>query len=70
MPHYQVLVAWSDADSLYVAQVPDLPGCLAHGDSAAEALESARDAIQLYLEDIQECGEPLPEVREYHLLTA
>lgn len=47
---YQILVAWSPEDALYVAQVPDLPGCMAHGETEAEALEEARKAFRLYLD--------------------
>ena len=70
MQRYQILVAWSPEDESYVAQVPDLPGCMAHGDSEAKALEEAREAIQLYLDVLAESGGTIPEAREYHLLTA
>lgn len=70
MDGYQILVAWSPEDDLFIAQVPDLPGCMAHGKSKAEALSSARAAIQLYLDVLNEKGESVPEPREYHLLPA
>ena len=41
---YQVLIAWSQEDGAYVAQVPDLPGCFAHGETKVAALASARAA--------------------------
>jgi len=70
MNRYQILVAWSSEDELFVAQVPDLPGCMAHGDCEEEALENARDAIKLYIEVLSETGKTIPEPREYHLLPA
>lgn len=71
MPHpYQALITWSPEDDLFIAQVPDLPGCMAHGESEAEALANIRDAILLYIDDVVECGEPLPQPRQYHLVAA
>ncbi len=70
MHRYQILVAWSSEDLAFVAQVPDLPGCMAHGDTEVEALENARDAIRLYLDVLSESGDSIPEPREYHLLPA
>ena len=70
MHRYQILVAWSLEDELFVAQVPDLPGCVAHGSSENEVLQNARDAIKLYLEDRISTGETIPEPREYHLQPA
>ena len=41
--------------------VPDLPGCFSAGDTLAEALVNAREAIALYVEDVLESAEPVPE---------
>ena len=70
MKRHQILLSWSDDDQLYVAQVPDLPGCMAHGDSEVEAVRSARPAIELYINDLTEFGEPLPEPKDYQLVPA
>ena len=67
---YQILVAWSPEDSVFVAQVPDLPGCIAHGRSEQKAFENAKSAIELYLEGLSESGDAIPEPRQYHLLSA
>ena len=66
---YHILVSWSQDDQLYVAQVPDLPGCIAHGDSKEDAVRAAREAIELYIDDLTESGEPIPEPRDYHLVS-
>ena len=70
MSRFQILVAWSPEDRVFVAQVPDLPGCIAHGRTEPEAVENAKSAIELYLEDLSESGGSIPEPRQYHLLPA
>ena len=69
MHRYQILVAWSPEDRVFVAQVPDLPGCVAHGRSETEARDNARSAIDLYLEDLSATGDSIPEPKQYHLLS-
>jgi predicted RNase H-like HicB family nuclease len=59
-------------DGGYVAVVPALPGCTSQGDTRAEALKNIEEAIELYLEDVREAGEPIPieSDREYVEVTA
>ena len=45
----------------YVAVVPALPGCYSQGDTVEEALEGAREAIELTIEDMEARGEPIPD---------
>ncbi len=45
------------------AMVPALPGCFSYGASRDEALKNIREAIALYLEDLEASGEPIPEER-------
>jgi predicted RNase H-like HicB family nuclease len=45
----------------YGAFVPDLPGCIAAGETEAEALELIQEAIQMHLEDLRLGGKPIPE---------
>ena len=56
-----------EADGGFVASVPALPGCVSQGDSRQEALLNIREAIELYIEDCREAGDPVPEEagREY-----
>ena len=61
MTKYEVILYWSQEDDAYVAEVPQLPGCAAHGASQAEALSNAQDAIDLWLEAAREFGDPIPE---------
>ncbi|MEW6367577.1 MAG: type II toxin-antitoxin system HicB family antitoxin [Acidobacteriota bacterium] len=57
---YRIVVEWSDADDAYVARVPALPGCAAHGPSPERAASEARKAAETMLEVLQEDGDPLP----------
>lgn len=49
-----------EADGGYVVSVPALPGCVSQGDNRDEALANIREAIQLYIEDCREAGDPVP----------
>ena len=44
MNKYEVIIYWSDKDELFIAEVPELPGCYAHGKTKMEALEQADQA--------------------------
>lgn len=61
MTKYEVIIYWSEEDDAYVAEVPQLAGCAAHGDSQEEALRNAQDAISLWIETAREFGDPVPE---------
>jgi len=55
------IVIHQDPGSSYGVSVPDLPGCFSGGATIEEAFEASREAIQLHLEDMLQCGEPLPQ---------
>ena len=59
---YAVIISWSDdpGDQVFVADVPELPGCAAHGDTHEEALTNVQDAIALWLDTCEEDGVPPP----------
>ncbi len=61
MHNYQITIYWSDEDDLFVADIPELPGCMAHGDSHEEALAEAQAVIGYWLEATREMGQPLPQ---------
>ena len=50
MYKYEVILYWSNADGTYVAKVPELPGCMAHGPTQEAALRHAQEAIALWLD--------------------
>ena len=58
---YEIIIFWSDEDNAYVAEVPELPGCMADGQTYQEALANAEQAIQEWIETAQETGRPVPE---------
>lgn len=70
MNKYEIILFWSDEDRAYVADVPELPGCMAHGENQAEALKNAQDAIQLWVETATEFGDPIPEPKGRRLVFA
>ena len=70
MHKYEIIIYWSNEDQAFVAEVPELPGCMAHGDSQAVALANANDAMQLWLDTAKEFGLPIPEPKGQRLMLA
>ena len=62
-PHYHINLFWSDEDDCWIADVPDLKYCSAHGDTPNEAIASVQDAIEGWLETAKEHGMAVPEPR-------
>ena len=54
MHKYETIIYWSEEDHVFIAEVPELPGCMAHGDSQDEALSNVKEAIQLWLDTARE----------------
>lgn len=63
MKRYTIIV--TPDEGAYVVSVPTLPGCHSIGDTLAEAIQNAQEAIGLYLETLTERGEPIPEETEH-----
>jgi predicted RNase H-like HicB family nuclease len=70
MHKYEVIIYWSNEDQIFVAEVPELPGCMAHGDTKAEALANADEAMQLWIDTAQEFGDAIPEPKGQRLMLA
>ena len=70
MHKYEVVLCWSDEDGAYVAEAPELPGCVAHGDTQQAALSNINDAISLWLDTAREFGDPIPEPKAQRLTRA
>lgn len=49
-----------EPDGGFVAVVPALPGCVTQGDTRDEALANVREAIEVYIEDCLDAGDPVP----------
>lgn len=70
MHKYEIVIYWSDEDGVFIAEVPELPGCMAHGDTSERALAQAQEAIALWLETAREHGDPIPTPRGRKLMYA
>lgn len=60
---YEVIIYWSEEDQAFIAEVPELPGCVADGGTYREALANVEVIIQEWLETAQELGRPIPQPR-------
>ena len=67
---YELIIYWSAADDAFVAEVPELPGCMTHGATRDEALAMAKDAIQGWLAVAREFSDPLPKAKGRKLMDA
>jgi len=70
MHRYEIIIYWSKEDAAYVAEVPELPGCMAHGSSDAEAFNNIHQAMELWLSTAREDGAIIPTPRERRLMYA
>jgi excisionase family DNA binding protein len=61
---YEVVIYWEPEDGVFVAEVPNLPGCMAHGKTRRAALTSIESAIEAWIEVTREAGEPVPPPNE------
>jgi len=60
---YEIIIFWSEEDGAYLAEVPELPGCMADGQTYREALEKAEVIIREWIETAEELGRPIPSPR-------
>jgi len=60
---YEIIIFWSEEDNAFVAEVPELPGCMADGMTHQEALSNAEKIIQEWIETAKEQGRIVPEPR-------
>ncbi len=70
MYRYEVIIYWSTEDNAYVAEVPELLGCMAHGDTYEAALTNAQEAIALWIDTAKEFGDRIPEPKGRRLQLA
>lgn len=63
MYKYEIILYWSEADSAYIAEVPELAGCIADGATAKEALQNVEQVIQEWIDIAKELNRPIPEPR-------
>ena len=70
MHKYEIILYWSAEDQLFVAEVPELPGCMAHGHTQEASLASVQEATQLWIDTALEFGDPVPEPKGRRLMLA
>ncbi|OQY50007.1 MAG: type II toxin-antitoxin system HicB family antitoxin [Candidatus Parabeggiatoa sp. nov. 2] len=70
MYKYDVIIYWSREDQCFIAEVPELPGCMAHGQTDIDALRQANKAIELWIDTAKEFGDPIPAPKERRLVFA
>jgi predicted RNase H-like HicB family nuclease len=64
------VIIYPGEDGYFVAECPSLPGCISQGKTREEVIENIREAIQLYIEVLQEKGQPIPAEKFETLLVA
>ncbi len=60
MHRYEIIIYWSNEDNAYVAGLPELPGCMAHGNTYEAAAANVNEAIQLWIDTAEEFDDPIP----------
>ena len=63
MGKYEIIIFWSEDDKSYVAEVPELPGCMADGSTYQEALANAEQIIREWIETASGLGRSIPKPR-------
>ncbi|MCC6162696.1 MAG: type II toxin-antitoxin system HicB family antitoxin [Acidobacteria bacterium] len=70
MHKYELIVYWDAEDGVFVAEVPELPGCMAHGTTPSDAVSAVQDAIQFWIETATADGRAVPVPKGRRLLYA
>jgi predicted RNase H-like HicB family nuclease len=63
MNKYEIIIYWSNDDNAYIAEVPELPGCIADGQTCLEAVQNAEQVIAEWIETAQSLNRAIPEPR-------
>jgi predicted RNase H-like HicB family nuclease len=63
MIKYEVIIYWSEEDQAFIAEVPELPGCMADGITSQEALANVEVIAREWIETARELGRKIPEPR-------
>jgi predicted RNase H-like HicB family nuclease len=60
MYKYQIIMYWSEQDQVFIVEVPELAGSVAHGTTQESALINSQEAIALWIKTAEEFGDPIP----------
>ncbi len=63
MHKYELIIYWSEEDGLYGAEVPELPGCMADGNTYDEAMKNAQVVIGEWIETAKAEGREIPKAK-------
>lgn len=58
---YEIIIFWSEENSAFVAEVPELPGCMADGKTYQEALSNAEQIVEEWIATARELGRSVPQ---------
>jgi predicted RNase H-like HicB family nuclease len=61
MYRYELIIFWSEEDQRYLVEVPELPGCMADGETYQEAIKTAETVISEWIETAQSLGREIPQ---------
>lgn len=67
---YEIIIYWSEADELFIAEVPELDGCMAHGETEESALQNIKNALNFYIEILKEDNKPIPKPKGKKIMFA
>ena len=60
---YEVIIYWSEDDGAFIAEVPELPGCMADGKTKAQALSAVERVAKEWIETAKSLARPIPSPR-------
>jgi len=60
MHRYEIIIYWSEEDNAYIAEIPELPGCMADGATYEEAIKNAQVIIDEWIGTAKELGREIP----------
>jgi len=66
---YEIIICWSEEDQAYIAEAPELPGCMADGSSYKEVLENITQIIEEWIKTAKELGRKIPEPKSRLIYT-
>lgn len=70
MGRYEIILYWSNEDQAFVAETPELPGCMAHGETEETALANIKEAMGLWLDTARKHGDEIPQPKGRRLMVA
>ena len=70
MYKYEIIMYWSNEDDAFVAEVPELPGCMVHGNTKEDALKNINEAMELWIDVARDNGDLIPDPKGHRLVYA